>query len=60
MYQLLVLLTGVIISVMVSVNGDLSKSFGTYYAAVIIHIIGIIFALVLCVIKKQKINSPQK
>ena len=57
MYQLLVLFTGVIISVMVSTNGDLSQSLGTYYAAVIIHIVGTGFAFILCLLKKQKINK---
>lgn len=62
MYQLLALLTGVIISVMVSVNGDLTQNFGAFYAAVIIHIVGVIFAFILCFCKKEKIrwktNAP--
>ncbi len=57
MYQLLVLLVGVLISVMVSVNGDLSNSLGTYYASVIIHMVGTLFALVVCYIKKEKIRK---
>lgn len=44
MYEMLALLTGLILSVMVSVNGNLSGSFGVFRASVIIHVVGILFA----------------
>lgn len=60
MYDLLAILTGVIISVMVLLNGGLTQSYGTYLAAVIIHIVGVIFAITLCIIKKQKFNRKSQ
>ena len=56
MYDLLAIFTGIVISVMVLLNGGLTQSYGTYLAAVIIHIVGVIFAITLCFIKKEKIN----
>ncbi|MGY3765768.1 DMT family transporter [Vagococcus vulneris] len=44
MYQLLVILSGVILSLMISINGSLSSIYGIYLAAIIIHIVGTIFA----------------
>jgi len=55
MYQFLALLTGMLISVMVSVNGNLSGSFGVFYAAVIIHIAGVIFSFFLCLLRGEKL-----
>ena len=45
MYEMLALLTGLILSVMVSVNGNLSESFGVFRASVIIHVVGILFEM---------------
>jgi len=50
------MLAGVVISVMVSLNGGLTASYGSYTAAVIIHIVGVIFAASLCVIRKEHIK----
>lgn len=47
MYHLLALLTGAVIAVMVALNGGLTGYYGVFMAAVIIHIIGILFALAL-------------
>lgn len=55
MVQFLALLAGIIISVMVSVNGRLTGFFGVYCAAVIIHAAGVLFALFLCILKKRRI-----
>lgn len=55
MSYLLALLAGIVISVMVSLNGGLTQAYGTYLAAVIIHIVGVIFAIVLCVARKEKL-----
>jgi transporter family-2 protein len=57
MYDLLVIFSGIVISVMVLLNGGLTQSYGTYLAAVIIHIVGVIFAITLCIIRKEKFNQ---
>ncbi|MBP7348648.1 MAG: DMT family transporter [Butyrivibrio sp.] len=56
MYNLLAVLTGMIISVMIAINGGLTKGYGVYFAAVIIHVVGVLFALVLCFAGKRKIQ----
>ena len=47
---MLSLLTGVVIAVMVAVNGGLSQHYGIFIAAVIIHIVGVLFAFFMCVV----------
>ena len=47
MYNFLSLLAGVIISFMLAVNGGLTSKYGIFGAAVIIHIVGVFFALFL-------------
>jgi transporter family-2 protein len=54
MYQLLALLTGLTLSIMISINGNLSQQYGVFTASAIIHVVGSVFALLLCVIKKEK------
>ena len=54
MYYFLALLVGVVISVMVSLNNGLTQAYGAYGAAVIVHVVGVVFALALCLIKKEK------
>ena len=62
MYYSIAAMTGVLISVMVFLNGDLTQVYGSYNTAVIIHVVGVVFALALCFIRKekplQKINAP--
>jgi len=55
MYQLLALLDGVIISIMVAVNGGLTGSVGVYNAAAVIHMVGVAFALLLCLLTKKRL-----
>ena len=55
MSMLLALLTGVVISVMVSINGSLSGCVGVYLSAVVIHIVGTVFAFVLCLWRHESI-----
>ena len=50
MYHLLSLLTGLVIAVMISLNGSLTLKYGNYNAAVIIHIVGVLFAFFVCLI----------
>lgn len=54
MYQLLSLFGGAILSVMISINGNLAEEYGAYTAAVIIHVVGVLFALFLCFLRKEK------
>ena len=44
MSMLLALLTGAVISIMVSINGGLTACVGEYTAAVVIHAVGTAFA----------------
>lgn len=55
MYNFLALLSGLAISVMVSINGNLSQKFGVFWATVIVHAVGTGFAFLLCKIKKDSI-----
>ena len=45
MYQSLAFVTGIILAVMISVNGGLSGYYGVFPATVIIHLVGTIFSL---------------
>ncbi len=54
MYQLLALLTGIILSIMVLINGNLTDHYGLFLAAVIIHVVGSMSAFLLCMIQKEK------
>ena len=56
MYIFLSLLTGAIISVMVAINGDLTTYYGMFTAAVIIHIVGSVFAYIVMKFKKQTLS----
>lgn len=47
MYNFLSLLAGVVISFMIALNGGLTAQYGVFGAAVIIHIVGVLFAFLL-------------
>ena len=53
MFYFLSLLTGIIISVMIFVNGGLTANYGLYIASVIIHAVGLIANTILVLVKKQ-------
>ena len=55
MDQLLVLLTGMLTAVMISINGSLTASVGMYPSAVMIHLVGVCFSLMLCLWKRERI-----
>lgn len=55
MYNMLSFLTGLVIAVMVAINGRLTQMYGIYAAAVIIHVAGVVFAYILCRITKKRI-----
>lgn len=54
MYQLLVLLTGILTSVMISINGELASQYDVFFASAVIHLVGSVFAIILCALQKEK------
>lgn len=60
MYYLLSILSGVVISVMVCINGKLTTAYGLYLSAVIIHLVGVIFSGAICLFGKKtlKCHAP--
>ena len=54
MFYFLSLLMGILISVMILVNGGLTEEYGVYSATVIIHIVGLLLVSVLVIIKKEQ------
>lgn len=54
MYKLIALITGILISVMISINGVLAQQYGVFPATVIIHAVGVVFALLVCAVKRVK------
>lgn len=53
MYHMLAFLSGVILAVMVQMNGGLGERFGAYHAAWYVHMIGVAFAAVLLLVRKE-------
>lgn len=60
MYDFLAFLSGVILAVMIQLNGGLSEKFGVYHAAWFIHMIGVGFAAVLLLTRKEFSKVFQK
>lgn len=54
MYQLISLLTGVMLAIMIFINGRLTDTVGVFQATAIIHAVGVVFALFACLIRKEK------
>ncbi|WP_084522243.1 DMT family transporter [Atopobium fossor] len=54
MYIFLSLLTGMVLSVMIAINGNLTSLHGMFWAAVIIHLVGSVAAFVLCKMEKEQ------
>ncbi len=52
MYYFFSILIGLIITIMVVFNGELTSFYGVYISTAIIHIVGLIFVSILCVFKK--------
>lgn len=55
MFYFLSLLTGIIISVMLAFNGMLTEQYGLYSATVIIHIVGLLFIIIMAVLRRDKL-----
>ncbi len=60
MYNTLSLLTGLVIAVMVALNGRLTLQYGNFNATVIIHVTGVVFAFLLCRITRKKITIKKE
>lgn len=56
MYSWISVLIGCIIAGMVAVNGGLSARYGVFRAAVIIHIVGTVFALAAIAVRREKLR----
>ena len=54
MYYLISLFMGVLISIMVAVNGGLTQTYGIYSATVIIHVVGLILITAVVLAKKER------
>lgn len=55
MYSLAALLAGVLIAVMVALNGELSVLYGVYAATALIHLVGLAVVLPLCLARREKL-----
>jgi len=54
MYYILSLLSGVLISIMIAVNGGFSGQYGLHWATVFIHISGMILITVIVLVKRER------
>ncbi|NLA96117.1 MAG: DMT family transporter [Clostridiaceae bacterium] len=54
MYHLISLLTGILLSVMILINGRLTEHIGLFQATAIIHLVGVAFSLAASLIRKEK------
>lgn len=60
MVQVLSILSGILISVMVAINGQLTAQYGVYSATVLIHVIGLVFISLLVAIKRKSLKPAKK
>lgn len=60
MNELLAVLTGVIITVMAVMNGELSVLLGNYHATVLIHCVGLAGAVLILLLTGSKLPKPDK
>ena len=54
MYYLLSLLTGILVAIMITVNGGLTTLYGVYSATVIIHVVGLLLIGGVILLRKEK------
>lgn len=57
MYSFSTLLAGALISLMMLINGELTSYYGLFFATVIIHFVGSLFAFILLKLRKEKAFS---
>lgn len=55
MYNLLSLVIGAVVAIMIAINGQLTSAYDLFVSAVIIHVIGTVFSLIVCLCRHQKI-----
>lgn len=60
MYERLSFMSGIILAVMIQVNGRLSGQFGVYHAALYVHIVGSAFAVLLMLFGRQPISGAKR
>ncbi|MGE5494999.1 MAG: DMT family transporter [Burkholderiales bacterium] len=60
MYHVLSVLAGIIVAVMVAVNGKLSSYSGVYSSTVVIHIVGLLTVLLLLAIRRERVFSVKR
>ncbi|MFU7514448.1 DMT family transporter [Clostridium sp. HCS.1] len=56
MYNFLSFFTGILITIMISLNGVLSKHLGNYSSILVIHILGFLILTLILTLKKYKIS----
>lgn len=54
-YYFLSVLSGLLISLMISINGNLTGTYGVYLSTVLIHLVGLVCITGVCIYKKEKI-----
>ncbi len=60
MYYIFSLITGLLITIMVFFNGELSKYYDIFITAIVIHLVGLIFITILQLIKKEPFFKHKK
>lgn len=55
MYSLITILSGVILAIMVAINGELSAQYGAFGASVIVQVVGTIFAFLAILLKRESL-----
>ncbi len=56
MYNILSLLVGAVVSIMILCNGTLANSFAPYTTILIIHLVGFVLVLAICIVTKAKLK----
>ncbi|WP_125153590.1 DMT family transporter [Clostridium rectalis] len=59
MYKLSAGIIGILIAIMVAINGVLSKGVGDYKSVLIIHIVGLISISLILILKREKIKIKE-
>lgn len=60
MYSVLALLSGFLLALMITMNGKLAQAYNIYLAAIILHVVAVIFSFVLCKVRHEKFGFKQK
>ncbi|MGL4736950.1 MAG: DMT family transporter [Cellulosilyticaceae bacterium] len=60
MYYFLSIIVGMVIAIMVAINGELTNFHGMFVAAILIHIVGSLFAYVVMKLRKQPLKLSKQ